>query len=354
MIPKALLHRLPKTDLHLHLDGSLRPETMLELAAEQGVTLPAAQVAELRTHLSPQERDLTSYLRVFDLTLSVLDTESALERSAFELAADAASENVRWCEIRFCPILHQKRGLSLEQIVEAVLAGLRRAESQFSIRTGVILCGLRQIGPEVSVRLADLAIAYRDRGVVAFDLAGAEKDYPAKHHREAFQRIREHHVNVTVHAGEAFGPPSIHQALHLCGAHRIGHGTRLHEDAELLAYVNDHRIPLEMCLSSNVQTGAVSELASHPFGSYLRAGLRVTLNTDNRLISDTTLTEELSLAAAAFELDAAAVRKILINGFKSAFLPHAEKAALLRAAISEMDAAFLEFDPAYKPERTFL
>lgn len=352
--PHELLRRLPKTDLHLHLDGSLRPATLLELSREQGVRLPADDLEGLREHLTPKGGDLEAYLEVFPLTLSVLGTVAALERTAYELASDAADENVRYVEVRFSPILHQEHGLSLETIVEAVLAGLERARREHGVRSGVILCGLRHIGPDVSLRLADLAIAYRHKGVVAFDLAGAEKDYPAKEHREAFARIRKHNINVTVHAGEAFGPPSIHQALHQCGAHRIGHGTRLREDPDLLEYVNDHRIPLEMCLTSNVQTGAVSELDDHPFGEYFRRGLRVTLNTDNRLISNTSMTEELALAARVFDLDLAGLRRVLVNGWKSAFLSHAEKTSLLRGAISEMDDLFREYYPAYVPERTFL
>lgn len=353
-LPRELIARLPKTDLHLHLDGSIRLSSMIELARGQGIALPSEDEEKLLSHLTPNNSDLEGYLRFFDTTLSVLDTEEALERCAFELAEDAARENVRYLEVRYSPLLHQKRGLELESIVEAVIRGLKRAEEQYRIRSGVILCGIRSMDPLESLRLADLAVAYKRRGVVAFDLAGAEKDYPAKEHRDAFLRILKHNINVTVHAGEGFGPPSIAQALHFCGAHRIGHGTRLREDPDLLAFVNDHRIPLEMCLTSNLQTGTVARLEDHPFGDYFRRGLRVTLNTDNRLISNTTLSQELDLACRLFALDAADLRKILINGFKSAFLPHEEKVALLREAISEMDAVFLEFDPTYVPYRTFL
>ncbi len=353
-LPREMIAKLPKTDLHLHLDGSLRLATMIELAERQGIALPSRNEAELAAHLTPDNSDLEGYLRFFDTTLSVLDTEAALERSAYELAEDAAKENVRYLEVRYSPILHQKRGLELEPIVDAVLRGLRRAEEDHNVRAGVILCGIRHMDPDSSVRLADLAIAYKGRGVVAFDLAGAEKDYPAKEHREAFARILRHNINVTVHAGEGFGPPSIAQALHNCGAHRIGHGTRLREDADLLAYVNDHRIPLEMCITSNLQTGTIERMEDHPFGEYFRLGLRVTLNTDNRLISNTTLTQELDLASRLFDLDVPALRKVIINGFKSAFLPHGEKIKLLQAAITEMDDVFREFDPGYTPYRTFL
>jgi adenosine deaminase len=211
--------------------------------------------------------------------------------------------------------------------------------------TGVIICGIRSMDPATSVALAELAVAYKGRGVLAFDLAGQEKDYPAKAHREAFQIILKNNVNSTVHAGEAFGPASIAQALHYCGAHRIGHGTRLCEDREVLAYVNDHRIPLEVCLSSNVQTRAVRSLREHPFGDYFRQGIRVTLNTDSRLISATDVTNELLLAVRAFRLGPYEVKRIVINGFKSAFLPYAQKARMLREVNLEIDRVFMEEFP---------
>jgi adenosine deaminase len=340
---RELLRALPKTDLHVHLDGSLRPSTLLELAAQQGAELPfrssrelAAAFARLASGVS-----LPEYLKAFDWTLRVLQDRASVERVAFELAEDAHAENVRYMEVRYCPALHtRKRRLSMEESVEAVRAGLRRAERAYGIRTGTIICGIRHLSPRLSLRLADLAVAYYGRGVVGFDLAGAEKDYPAKAHRRAFNHVLKHHINVTVHAGEAFGAASIDQAIRYCGAHRIGHGTRLREDKGVLAYVRDHRIPLEMCLTSNVQTGAVRRMASHPFRKYLEAGLRVTVNTDNRLVSSTTMTTELERAVAAFRLTPADVRYVLINGFKSAFLPYEEKGALLRSALGEMDRVF--------------
>jgi adenosine deaminase len=350
-----MIRRLPKTDLHVHLDGSLRIETIRSLAREQGGRLPDESAEDLARRLRPaQGADLSEYLKLFDLTLSVLQTPESLERVAYELAEDAARENVWYIEVRFSPILHQARGASLQSIVDAVLRGLQRAERAHSIRTGVIVCGIRHISPDVSLQLADLTLEYKNRGVVAFDLAGEEKDYPAKHHREAFYRILNNNINSTVHAGEAFGARSISQALHYCGAHRIGHGTRLHEDPDLLEYVNDHRVPLEMCLSSNVQTGAAPSFEEHPFGAYFRKGLRVTINTDNRLISDTDSTRELAIACSTFGLDVADLRKVLINGFKSAFLPHTEKVALLKEAITVWDEVFAEYFPDYQPYRTFL
>jgi adenosine deaminase len=341
------LRRLPKTDLHLHLDGSLRPRTVWELAQEQGVRLPAKSAAALARKLvaGPKVKSLGDYLKTFDITLSVLQVPDALERVSYELAEDCAAENVRHMEVRYSPILHQARGLKLPAILEPVLAGLKRAEREFHMSTGVIICGMRNISPRRSLELAKLAVAYKDRGVVAFDLAGEEKDHPAKDHQRAFRLIADHNLASTVHAGEGFGPPSIGQALHDCGAHRIGHGTRLREDTGLLHYVNDHRIPLEVCLTSNVQTRAVKSLKDHPFRQYLDMGLRVTLNTDNRTVSNTNLTKEYALAARAFRLSPYQVKRILIGGFKSAFLPYAEKARLLRQVVLEIDTVFMEALP---------
>jgi adenosine deaminase len=339
---RALLHALPKTDLHVHLDGSLRPSTLLELAGQQGARLPFDTLSELDGAFSRLASgvSLPEYLKAFDWTLKVMQDRASIERVAFELAEDAHRENVRYMEVRYCPALHTKAGLSMAATVEAVVKGLRRAGRKYGIVTGTIICGIRHLSPRTSMRLAEVAVAYHGRGVVGFDLAGAERDYPAKAHRRAFNHVLRHHVNVTVHAGEAFGPESIAQAIHHCGAHRIGHGTRLREDTRLLDYVNDHRIPLEICLTSNVQTAAVRRLPAHPFRRYLDAGLRVTLNTDNRLVSSTSVTGELDRAVATFDLSPGDLRHVLINGFKSAFLPFRDKGALLARTLVEMDRLF--------------
>lgn len=338
-IDREWLARLPKTDLHVHLDGSLRPQTLLELSGELGLDLPAANEREVRalTQVQGEERSLSHYLRAFMYTLPVMQTPAALERIAYELAADAAAENVRLIEVRYSPLLHRERGLHNREIIEAVARGLARAEAETGIITGQILCGIRSMTPERSLELAQATLLYKDHGVVAFDLAGEEKDYPAKQHREAFFFILNHNLNSTLHAGEAFGPESIAQALHYCGTHRIGHGTRLFENQELMNYVNDHRIPLEMCLTSNVHTGAVSSLNDHPFRKYLDLGLRVTLNTDNRLISDTCVTLEYERAVRAFGLGVGDIHELILNGFKSAFLPHRRKAELMRRVVEELE-----------------
>jgi adenosine deaminase len=337
-VPESLIRSLPKTDLHLHLDGSLRLPTIVELARDQGIRLPASDPESLGAlvRMGEGERSLERYLRAFDVTLAVLQETDAIERAAYELACDCADENVRYIEVRFSPILHTRHGLSLKESVEAVRAGLQRAEVERGIQTGIILCGIRHISPESSLVLAQLALEYKGAGVVGFDLAGAEEHFPAKKHREAFFLILNNNINCTVHAGEAFGPASIAQAVHYCGAHRIGHGTRLREDPDLMEYVNDHRIALEMCLSSNVQTGAVATLEQHPIKYYLDQGLRVTLNTDNRLMSNTDLCREYVLGTQHCGLTLHDLEEIVIFGFKSAFLPLKRKAELLRAATQEM------------------
>jgi adenosine deaminase len=338
-IDPRTIRKMPKTDLHVHLDGSVRINTLIELARKHNVEIPATDPQELKSSLIPGARcrNLEDYLKPFDIILSVLQDEDALSRVAFELAEDSARENVWYLEVRYSPVLHTRRGMKLTTIIDAVLNGLQEAERKYKIKTGVIVCGMRNISPATSIILADLSVAYKNKGVVGFDLAGMEENYPAKHHREAFYRILNNNINCTAHAGEAYGPESIHQALHYCGAHRIGHGTRLREDSDLLNYVNDHRIPLEICLTSNVQTRAVTSLAHHPLKYYYDFGLRVTINTDNRLISNTTVTRELSLAGKYAQLNMADLKTIIIAGFKSAFLPMREKAIMLNLVNRELE-----------------
>ncbi len=337
----ADIQQLPKTDLHVHLDGSLRLATMLELAEDQGVELPADTPEGLARalHCGENAGSLVEYLKAFDVTLAVLQTEDALYRVAYELAEDAAAENVRYIEVRYSPMLHTRGGLRLTTVVEAVLAGLWEAQKDHGIVANVILCGIRNISPESSVEMAQLAVAYKNRGVVGFDLAGAEYDYPAKHHVKAFKLVHNNNIAVTIHAGEAYGPASVHQAIHVCGAHRIGHGCRLREDGDLLHYVNDHRIALECCPSSNVQTGAVRDLRTHPLKLYHDLGLRVTVNTDNRLITDTTVSRELWLCHTQMGLDCEDIHRIVINGFKAAFLPFHQKQTMVRSVSRELSSA---------------
>lgn len=344
-VTEALLRALPKTDLHCHLDGSMRLETILELAQAQGVRLPAETKEGLARaiHMGEECKSLEDYLVAFDVTCSVLQTEEALYRAAYELGIDAAAEGVRYLEVRYAPVLHQAKGLKLTHIVDSVLEGLRAAKHETRIKYGVILCGIRHMGPDISLRLAELCVAYKNRGVVGFDLAGAEANFPAKQHREAFQLILKNNVNCTAHAGEAYGPESIGQALHYLGAHRIGHGVRLREDGDLLNYVNDHRIPLECCPSSNVQTRAVTDIKAHPLKFYFDYGLRVTINTDNRLITDTTVSREYLIAHQQLGLSLEDLTTIMVSGFKSAFLPFREKQDLLRQVNQDIQTTLEKF-----------
>ncbi len=346
-VTEELLRALPKTDLHCHLDGSLRLETILELAHEQEVKLPADTPDGLASALHQGQicRDLEEYLTAFDITLSVLQTAESLYRAAYELAIDAAAENVRYLEVRYAPVLHTRRKLKPTTIVDAVLEGLRAAKREVGIKSRVIICGIRNIDPVTSLRQAELAVAYKNRGVVGYDLAGAEEGYPSKDHQDAFQLILDNNVNVTIHAGEAFGPESVAQAVHYCGAHRIGHGVRLRESGDLLNYVNDHRIPLEMCPSSNVQTGSVADMKSHPLKFYFDFGLRVTVNTDNRLITDTTCTKELWIAHEEMGFTLEDVVTVIVQGFKSGFLPYREKADLLQSVNREIAETLIRFAP---------
>ncbi len=327
---RDFIHRLPKAELHVHLDGSLRPETMLELARETGVALPADTPEALADHMrADDDADLEAYLSRFALTLAVMQREDALERIAFELALDHAAQNVRYVEVRWSPVLNTEGGLSLEEALEAPIRGLERARAETGIRYGVIVCALRHLDPETSARLGHLAVDFRDHGVVAFDLAAGEAGNPPGNHADAFRIAARGDLGRTVHAGEAWGPESIREAIVECGAHRIGHGTRLQEDPRLEGYVCDHQIPLEVCLTSNLQTRVAATAAEHPVRRYFDLGIPVTLCTDNTLISGTTLEREFALAADALGFTAGELADIARTGFESAFLPFPDKVEML-------------------------
>lgn len=340
-----VLRLLPKTDLHCHLDGSLRLATFMELGRRRGLTMPDDPDAVRALYFPPDRQAVThEFLRHFDHTTAVLQDEASLTRVARELAEDFAAESV-WClEVRFCPLLHQQEGLTGDQAVAAVRRGLDEAQARTGITANIIVTGLRQIEPARSLEMARLSVAWKGRGVVAFDLAGDESDNPPKRHAEAFYHVMNHNQNVTIHAGEGFGAASIHQALHRCGANRIGHGTRLEEDPDLLAYVANNRVPLEVCLSSNLQSCVVDDLAHHPFRHYLQKGLRVCLNTDNTLFARTSPVRELRLAVDTFDLTLLETENLLINGFKSAFLPERRKREMVVAALARFAALRDELD----------
>ena len=339
MLTSEKLRRLPKAELHCHLDGSLRPETLIELGREYGVAMPTKSADELRDYMLVNDAEtLEDYLARFEVTISVLQTADAIERVAYELAEDAAKDGVRYIEVRNAPILNSRRKLSAAESLEAQLRGLARAEADYGIVARSIVIALRQLSPMVSLELARLAVAYRDRGVVAFDLAGGELGFPASAHSMAFAYARENNLAVTVHAGEGDGPDSVRQAVHSCCANRLGHATRLIEDPDLTQYVNDRRIGLEICLTSNVHTGAAASYEEHPLRKYFDRGMNVSLNTDNRLMSGTTLTDEYLYAAKYLDFTFDELCTLSLNGFESAFLPWEQRAALLSEISDELAA----------------
>lgn len=338
-ITRERLRSLPKAELHCHLDGSVRPETLLDLAAESGATMPRSDPDGLREYMRASDvLTLEDYLERFSVTLSVMQTGDALERVAYELAEDAARDGVRYLEARYAPILNVQEGLSLSDAVEGSIRGFARAERDHGIVSRVIVCALRHLDPDTSLELARLAVAYRARGVVGFDLAGPEAAYPAAHHARAFAYARDHGLACTCHAGEGAGADSVREALHVCRADRVGHAARLLEDPSLVDYVGENRVPLEICLTSNVQTGAARSYEEHPLRQYYDRGLNVILNTDNRLMSDTTLTDEYAIAAVRLDFTESELATIALNGFESAFLALDERAELIERAKRDIAA----------------
>ena len=338
VVTRSLLERLPKAELHCHLDGSVRPETLLELGREYGVSMPRDDAEALREHMIVRDaHNLEEYLARFAVTLSVMQTAEALERIAYELAADAANEGVWYLEVRFAPNLNTRGGLSAAQALEAAIRGLSKAEREYGIISRVLVCALRTLPTDSSLEMARLAVDFRGRGVVGFDLAGAEHGHPASLHAEAFSFARAHDLPCTCHAGEGDGAGSVRDAVHTCCASRIGHGTRLIEDAELTDFVNDRRIAIEVCLTSNVQTRAAASLESHPLPEYLRRGLNVVLNTDNRLMSGVTLTDEYQVASRDLGLGFDDLARMALNGFESAFIPWSDRQALIAKAHGEIN-----------------
>jgi len=339
MLTRELIARLPKAELHVHLDGSLRPATMIELARSANLDLPTRDPDALRQYMLVDDaRNLVDYLARFDITIALLQTPEAIERVAWEMVEDAARDNVRYLEVRYCPRLSTRGGLSIDEVTAAERRGLVRGERDFGVRTGIIDCSLRHYDPEVSLEIARAAVRNRPNGVVAFDLAGPEAGHPPSAHRAAFDCAAEGLLGITVHAGEAAGPGSIAEALHYCHADRIGHGTRLFEDPALQDYVRDRRVPIEINLTSNLQTRVVARAAEHPVRRYLDAGLNVTLSTDSWLMSGVILTDEYWLAHRELGFSRQEIDTMILNGFNSAFLPWPERQALLAAVRDELAA----------------
>ncbi|MGN0125554.1 MULTISPECIES: adenosine deaminase [Rhodococcus] len=340
-----LVRTAPKVVLHDHLDGGLRPRTVLELADACGWSLPADTEADLARWFreSADSGSLERYLETFEHTVAVMQTAEGLERVARECVLDLADDGVVYAEVRFAPEQHLEKGLSLDEVVEHVLEGFRAGESEVAaggrrIRVRCLLTAMRHAAR--SLEIAELAVRFRDRGVAGFDIAGAEAGNPPSRHLDAFEYTRAANAHFTIHAGEAFGLPSIHEAVAFCGTDRLGHGVRIVDDIEvhddgtatlgrLANYIRDKRIPLELCPSSNVQTGAVRTLAEHPFDLLARLRFRVTVNTDNRLMSDTTMTQEMVRLVETFDYGWVDLERFTINAMKSAFLPFDQRLDLI-------------------------
>ena len=339
MLTRELLARLPKAELHVHLDGSLRPETLIDLARATGTSLPSADPDVIRAFMRVDHaHDLEEFLKKFDITVAVLQAPDAIERVAYEMCEDAGRDNVRYLEVRYCPHLSTKGGLSLDEAIAAELRGLARGERDFGVVARVINCSLRHYAPEVSLRIAEASVRFRDQGVVAFDLAGGEAGRPCGVHAAAFDVAQAGRLGITVHAGEAAGAESIAEAIDRCHADRIGHGTRLHEDPRLRDHVRDRRIPLEVAITSNLQTHAVRVAAAHPVRDYFDRGLAVTLCTDSWLMCGVSLTDEYWLAHTALGFTRPDIDRMILTGFESAFLPWPERERLVASVRDELAA----------------
>ncbi|WP_439676470.1 adenosine deaminase [Embleya sp. MST-111070] len=350
------VRRAPKVLLHDHLDGGLRPATIIELAAAVGYDrLPTTDPDALGTWFreAADSGSLERYLETFDHTVAVMQTREGLFRVAAECAEDLAADGVVYAEVRYAPEQHLEAGLTLDQVVEAVDEGFREGERRAAaagnrIRVGALLTAMRHAAR--SLEIAELANRHRDLGVVGFDIAGAEAGFPPTRHLDAFEYLKRENNHFTIHAGEAFGLPSIWQALQWCGADRLGHGVRIIDDitvkddgsvelGRLAAYVRDKRIPLEMCPTSNLQTGAASSYAEHPIGLLRRLYFRVTINTDNRLMSGTSMTREFEHLVEAFGYGLDDLQWFTVNAMKSAFLPFDERLAMINEVIKPGYAA---------------
>lgn len=344
------IRQAPKVLLHDHLDGGLRPATVVELAHEYGHELPTTDACEL-AHWFVQgaaRRDLVLYLQPFEHTVAVMQQREALQRVARECAEDLAADGVVYAEVRFAPELHLAGGLSLDQVVEAVIAGFEDGTSGTNLTIGILCTAMRHAAN--SIEIAELAVSHRDQGVVGFDIAGSEAGNPPTRHLDAFRKVAGANFHITIHAGEAFGLPSIWEAVQLCGAERLGHGVRIIDDmteledghwelGRLASFVRDRRVPLEMCPTSNVHTGVCDSIAEHPIGKLIRMRFRVTVNTDNRLMSDTSMTKEMSTIVDAFNLEWKDLEWLTINAMKSAFWPFDKRLRIINQLIKPGYAA---------------
>lgn len=348
------IKRVPKAVIHDHLDGGLRPETIIELAAQINYSLPSTDPVALADWFeeSCNSGSLVRYLETFAHTVAVMQTKEAIIRVARECALDLAREGVVYAEVRGAPELFTEKGLTLDDVIEATIAGYRLGEKDakaegFTIRVESILCALRQ--NEHAQEVAEKVVKYRNQGVVGFDIAGPEDGFPPTKQQTTFDYLRQENAHFTIHAGEAYGLPSIWQAIQMCGAERLGHGVRIIEDIDfsgpepilglLAQYVRDRRIPLELCPTSNLQTGAAKDIASHPIGVLEKLRFRVTLNTDNRLMSRTSMTHEMQEVVNAFDWTFTDLQRVTVNALKSAFIPFEERLAIIENQVKPAYAA---------------
>ncbi|MBZ0199582.1 MAG: adenosine deaminase [Ignavibacteriaceae bacterium] len=346
MTTENVIRSVPKVLLHDHLDGGLRPQTIIDLSKEYKYNkLPTTDAGELAEwfHRGANKGNLVEFLQGFEHTIAVMQTKEALERIAYEMMEDMKNDGVVYVESRFSPVFHTSKGLYYEDVVNAVLSGLAKGRADFGVGYSLILCGMRNM--KNTLEIAELAVNFRHQGVVGFDLAGEEGGYPPKRHLDAFQFIQRANFNITIHAGEAFGKESIWQAIQWCSAHRIGHATHLKEDftfdkegnvvafGDLAQFILDKRLPLELCLLSNLHTGAIDKIENHPFGILFKEKFRVTINTDDRLMSNTNMTKEFMTAIEYFKLTLDDVEKITINSMKSAFIPYKERLEFIYGVI---------------------
>ncbi len=329
-IDHTIFKQLPKVDLHRHLDGSLRVETIYNLAKEQNYKLPTDSIEELKNYVQVPENcnSLGEFLKKFETFYALLEKPEAMERVAYEVSEDAYNDNVTYCEFRFAPVLQAKGGHSMEEILDAVLRGLEKAHNEFDIINPLILCCYRSESAESSLETVNLALKYRDRGIVGVDLAGDEEHFPAEIHKEAFDLAKKENLNITVHAGEVGPPSNMKEAIEILHSNRIGHGIRLPEDRELLDFFVEKQIPLEVCPTSNVHTNAVKSYSEHPLKNLINAGVNVTINTDDPGVSNITLSDEYNLLIEKFNLDFKTIKKIMFNGINSSFTTNERKTKL--------------------------
>lgn len=327
---EALFQRLPKVDLHVHLDGSVKAQTIVDLASEQGVNLPVSAEKELLPYMQVSEEcgSLKEYLSKFDFVVPFLQSEAALQRVAYEMAQHSAEHNCRYVEVRFAPQLHRQKGLTAEETIRSVIEGLRRGEEDFGVKAKVIAICMRNHSYEDNLEVVEAAGKFIGKGIAAIDLAGDEASYPPQWFREVFAASRARGLPVTIHAGEAGGADNVYEAVTHLGAVRIGHGVRLKEDPAILKMIKERRVPLEMCPVSNIQTKAVSGWDAYPIREYFDNGVMVTVNTDNPSVSGTNITKEYEIIADKFGFSLEEIAALIMNGVEASFLDADEKRVL--------------------------